>query len=152
MLPLLPVPYLQQPHDGYCLPACVSMILNYWKIPLTQERVANLLGTTDVGTPISRVQRLTKHKLQVRYAAHGEWEDIQTAIAARLPVIVAVHAAWLPYSRIQSQHALVVIGCDEQTVFVLDPAANNEPIELSQNAFLTAWIEMECAYAIIKPI
>ncbi len=148
---LLPLPFVPQLRDGYCLPACVTMVLTYWGVQINQPRVAQLLGTTDVGTPISRVQRLSNHGLEVKFNPYGEWVDIGAEINAKQPVIVAVHAGWLPYAKIQSSHAIVVVGYADHDLTILDPTTNGEPIELSQDAFMIAWIEMDCSYAVIKP-
>ena len=47
----LDVPYLQQHRDGWCLPACVSMVTAYWEQPLLQDDVAKWLETSEIGTP-----------------------------------------------------------------------------------------------------
>jgi hypothetical protein len=59
----LPVPHLQQSSPGFCLPACVAMVSAYWEQPLLQEDVARWLGTRGIGTPASRIQRLTQQGL-----------------------------------------------------------------------------------------
>ncbi len=31
---LLPLPFVPQLRDGYCLPACVTMVLTYWGVQI----------------------------------------------------------------------------------------------------------------------
>jgi hypothetical protein len=62
-----------------------------------------------------------------------------------------VHARWLPYAQVESQHAVVVVECASDTVTVLDPAAPaSESVAVSLDAWLAAWTEMDCAYALIE--
>lgn len=63
----LNVPHLQQRKLAWCLPACVAMVSAYWEQPLYQEDVARWLGTTDIGTPSARIQRLNQYGSQVDY-------------------------------------------------------------------------------------
>jgi hypothetical protein len=52
MSPDLPIRFVPQLRDGYCLPACVQMALG---VATTQRRLARLLKTNEAGTPFSRV-------------------------------------------------------------------------------------------------
>ena len=96
MSPPLLVPYAAQSSDGYCLPACVSMVLAYWGITMSQRRIARALDTGDAGTPFSRIQRLTKRGLQVESATSGVLAVLKASFGATgIPPVVAVHGAWL---------------------------------------------------------
>jgi hypothetical protein len=57
---------------------------------------------------------------------------------------------WLPYARIETPHAVVVVDLTQTAVTVLDPAAVCGPLVVPIDAWLAAWVEMDCAYAIIK--
>ena len=44
---------------------------------------------------------------------------------------------------------VVVTGIDSEGVVILDPAQGADPIQLSENEFLTAWLEMDCIFAFV---
>jgi hypothetical protein len=66
--PPLPIRFVPQLRDGYCLPACVQMAFTALGIRATQQQLGQLLGTNEAGTPFSRVKRLTGLGVQVEYA------------------------------------------------------------------------------------
>ena len=149
MLNVLRVPFEPQLRDGYCLPACASMILRYWGKGTSQQKIARHLGTSEIGTPLSRIHNLAQWGFQVYCTTNGNWQDLVQCIAAGKPVIVSTHAEWLPYSQIQGQHVIVIIGITETSAFALDPAIAAEMIKIDKNALLAAWTEMDLAYAVI---
>lgn len=146
----LPVRFTPQLRDGYCLPACAQMVLAALGIQTTQQRLARLLATSEAGTPFSRLQRLVSLGVQVDFGTNGTPALLSTSLVANIPVIAAVHAGWLPYARIESPHAVVVVGMTPAAVTVLDPAAVDAPLEVPIDAWLAAWVEMDCAYAVIR--
>ena len=86
----LPVPHRRQIADGFCLPACVEMVLAYLGVDATQEQLARQMGTVlKGGTPGMRVRVLASSDLEVTYA-HGELSDLQAALTAGSPPIVLV--------------------------------------------------------------
>lgn len=148
---VLRVLFEPQLHDGYCLPACVSMILHFLGKNETQERIARLLGTSDIGTPLTRIHNLTKWGFHVHCAIEGSWKELERSIKAGNPIIVSTFAEWLPHSQIYGQHAIVVVGIGETSALILDPATTStQPIEINKNALLAAWTEMDLAYAVIS--
>ena len=140
---MLPVPFVPQSHDGACLPACAKMVLAYYGRQVSQSELMRLLGTTEAGTPFSRLHLLSRFGVQVNVQANGEIAQL----CEHLPAIVALHSAWLPGQPAAGQHAVVVVSVEDQGVTILDPAQNETPIVLTENEFLTAWIEMDCIFA-----
>jgi ABC-type bacteriocin/lantibiotic exporter with double-glycine peptidase domain len=147
---MLLIPYAAQTDDGACLPACAQMVLGYLGQPVSQARLVRLFGTNEVGTPFSRLRLLAQLKMKVEVRTDGILTDLRTALHEELPVIVAIHAGWLPDTPVTSQHAVVVIGIADDGVYVLDPARDDHPILLSEHAFLAAWIEMDCVFAVLR--
>lgn len=147
---MLPVPFAAQISESACLPACAQMVLNYLGRGIDQASLMQILGTTDVGTPFSRLHLLEQRGLRVNVRRNGEFSEVHTALNAGAPVIVALHAGWIPETSVLSQHAVVLIGTRGDEVYVLDPAGSPDPLCLSENVFMTAWIEMDCIYATIQ--
>ena len=147
---LLNVPHHPQESDGYCLPACVQMVLDYLGLPYAQEQLAReLYVRPPLGAPASNVLRLRSDVLDVTFTS-GNLSDLRTRVAQGSPPIVFVQAGELPHwqNRI-SQHAIVVVGLDEQTVQILDPAADPSPIPVPIGDFLLAWSELDYIYAVL---
>ena len=66
-MPKLHVPHHEQLGIGYCLPACVEMVLAHFGIESNQNDLARTLGMIkDVGVPAPNVVRLTSRQLSVR--------------------------------------------------------------------------------------
>lgn len=150
MLTMQRVPFEPQLRDGYCLPACASMILSYLGKGTAQQKIARLLETSEIGTPLTRIRNLAKWGFQIHCTTNGSWQDLERFIASGKPIIVSTHAEWLPYSQIQGQHVIVVIGIGSDSAFVLDPATTDQVIEVDKNALLAAWTEMDLAYVVIS--
>lgn len=152
MSTLLPVPFKSQLAEGYCLPACVEMVLAFYAIFLTQEQLARLFETEPpMGTPFPRITRLEKRGVVVEIGKYSTWDKLYTMLAAGKPCIAAVDLFFMPYAQVDSRHVVVVIGYDADMVFVLDPAEPGGVIQVAKDGFIAAWTEMECAYAVIQP-
>jgi hypothetical protein len=48
-----------------------------------------------------------------------------------------------------AQHAIIIVGIDEQTVYLLDPGKTENVIAISIDEFLLAWDEMEFSFAVM---
>jgi predicted protein tyrosine phosphatase len=76
---ILPVPHRRQLADGYCLPACVQMVLAYWGIERDQPDLARQLHMiAKAGTPGSRILSLASATLEVVYRS-GDLTDLRSA-------------------------------------------------------------------------
>ena len=53
-------------------------------------------------------------------------------------------------SKERTGHAVVVVGIDDEMVYLNDPAFANAPQVVSHGDLLLAWLEMEEYYAIIQ--
>jgi ABC-type bacteriocin/lantibiotic exporter with double-glycine peptidase domain len=146
----LDVPHYPQVDDGYCLPACVQMVMAYLGLPSTQDRLARELDVRPpLGAPASNVIRLRSDVLDVTFTS-GSLNDLRSHLTQGDPPIVFVQAGEFPHwqGRV-AQHAVVVVGMDEQAVQVLDPAAGASPISVPIGDFMLAWSELDYIYALI---
>ena len=97
MSDILPVPHRRQLADGYCLPACVQMVLAYWGIKRDQPDLARQLQMiAKAGTPGSRVRLLASATLKVAYRS-GSLADLRAALSQGVPPIMLVYTGELPY-------------------------------------------------------
>lgn len=147
---LLDVPHYPQADDGYCLPACVQMVLAYLGLSSTPGSLARKLDVRPpLGAPASNVARLRSHILDVTFTS-GDLDDLRAHLNHGHPPIVFVQAGEFPHWRGRvSQHAVVVVGADEQSMYVLDPAAGADPIPVPTGDFLLAWSELGYIYAVL---
>ena len=143
------IPFAAQLEDGYCLPACATMVLAALGMKVSQRDVAKRLATGAAGTPFSRLHRLAGPNIRVEVGTNGTLDRLFAEVQGNRPVVAAVHAGWLPHAEIASPHAVVVIDASDTAVTILDPAGNSEPIDVPIDAWVAAWVEMDCVYAII---
>jgi ABC-type bacteriocin/lantibiotic exporter with double-glycine peptidase domain len=127
------------------------MVLAYQGIKRPQAELLRLLGTHPlVGTPYSNITRLRSPHIKVAYQKARGLSDLAKWLEIALPAIVFVQAGELPHWRGHwFQHALVVIGLEQEKVYLLDPASSNQTISVPNGDFLLAWEEMDLAYAVI---
>ncbi len=112
MSKILSVPHHPQLNDGYCLPACVQMVLGYWNIERDQAGLAKVLGLIPgAGVPGNRVKTLASKKLNVYYGS-GELGDLEATLDQEFPPIVLVNTGELPYWQQVTAHAVVLLGVD----------------------------------------
>jgi ABC-type bacteriocin/lantibiotic exporter with double-glycine peptidase domain len=148
---LLPVPHFEQSRDGSCLPVCVQMVLNHLGDARTEADFSKILGTKAYGTPIRNAKRLREdgYDVEVRQLTRT---DLESYIESGLPVIVRVWTLMLGYWNVTTSHVVVVVGYDDNSVFINDPAISNAPQQVVWDAFLAAWAEYdETAVIVSKP-
>jgi hypothetical protein len=133
------------------------MVLDYLGVPVNYARLRQLLGTTEAGTPFFHVDRLRARGLFVE-RGRGNLETLWAYLSSGLPVIVAVRTDGLPHwinrtdiadEEKATDHAVVVVGLDDDNVYVNDPDFAQAPQVIEINEFLLAWLEQDYAYAVI---
>jgi ABC-type bacteriocin/lantibiotic exporter with double-glycine peptidase domain len=127
------------------------MVLAYLGIDRSQADLARLMGTrSQAGTLYSNVVRLRSGEISVAYQKANGLEDLDRWLARELPVMVFVQMRELPHWHGHwSQHAVVVVGLDHESVHILDPATSASVIVVPNADFVLAWEEMDLAYAVI---
>ncbi len=147
----LQVPFVQQSHDGDCLPACAAMILQYWQDAKSSKRISRLLGTEYFGTPPKRIERLTRWGYIVNYR-QATLEALVQSIARNIPPIAMVKTGFLDYwDEFDTGHAVVIVGINERHVLLNDPAFSTAPQVATVDGFAAAWIERNEMAAFIQP-
>jgi ABC-type bacteriocin/lantibiotic exporter with double-glycine peptidase domain len=147
---VLPVPHRLQLADGYCLPACVQMVLAYWDIHRDQAEVAKQLKTVPgVGTPASNLLRLRSRRLEVTFGS-GNTSDLRAALLQGIPPIAMVKTQMLPYWDIDTAHAVVLLAMDDLSVTVHDRAKSQAAIQFNLGYFELAWEEIVHYFGVIR--
>lgn len=104
--------------------------------------LATQLGTTALGTPGSRLLRLSSLDLEVNFGPLT-LPLIYDWLNAHVPVIALVRTLFLDYWQIDMAHAVVVVGYDEQQIYINDPAFDDALQRATPNGFLAAWGEYD---------
>lgn len=147
-MPWLDVPHIRQVDAGWCLPACVAMVTAYWQQPLLQEDVARWLGTTGIGTPASRVERLSKRGFEVIYRT-GSLAALPVWIARGRPCILFVRTGDLSYWHLDTPHAVVLAGFDGDNAILFDPGVEDSPVSATTDELMLAWSHMDYTFAVL---
>lgn len=135
-----------------CLAACASMVLEYLGISYEYNRLMHMLGTTNDGTPFSNLKRLASSlDLSVVYNKnHEDLSIFEQNISIGLPIIVAVQTWPLPYwQQLNTDHAVIVVGINDEDIFLYDPYFAAIPQIVDLDSFLTAWSERDFEYSVI---
>jgi uncharacterized protein YvpB len=128
------------------------MALAYAGVNVTQRQLNRILGLTDAGTPASHIQRLVRFSVDVNYAGADD-AALRALLDRALPVIVFVSTGNLPYWSADVQHAVLVVGYDDQYVYLHDPVFGAAPQLVTWGDFFLAWSEFDyrCACILAAP-
>ena len=149
-MPRLNIPHRIQQRDGFCLPACVEMVLAYYGIERSQTDLAKVLGVIpQVGVSASNVLRLASRRLTVSRQI-GIKEDLLQQLANGIPPILEVNTSQLPYWTQDTYHVVLVGEIDQDTVLVHDPTFK-DPKAIPFNELQLAWDDMDNYYTLIQP-
>jgi ABC-type bacteriocin/lantibiotic exporter with double-glycine peptidase domain len=147
---LLNVRHRTQSSEADCLAACAAMVLEYIHRPIDYDQLLNLLQVRWFGAPSSNIQALTRLNVRVIYT-EGTLEKLHDDLLNDRPSIAFVAAHELPYWDRHTQHAVVVVGLDDQYIYLNDPAFATSPIPVTHADFELAWLEQDRRYAILLP-
>jgi hypothetical protein len=127
------------------------MALAYLGISRSQGELARTLGVfEDFGVPASHLLKLRSRHIQVEFTTEGNVSELHHWLTRQIPVIAFVNTGSLAYWQGQiAQHAVLLVGMDEQTVYLLDPAKTQKVVTVAIDEFMLAWDEMEFAFAVI---
>ena len=145
---LLSVSHLKQRQSADCLAACAVMALHYLALPTQYDRLTRLLGITRYGAVFSNLQRLESLGVSVLIEP-GELETLRRHLDTGLPPLVPVETRWLGYWKVDTYHVVVVVGIEDETVYVNDPYFDTAPIAVSINEFIPAWVERKSLYGVM---
>ena len=145
----LPISHRKQLHPSDCLSACAAMIVDHLGRPTPYARLMELLKITpDLGAPASNILRLSALNISVDYRS-GQIEDLIKLFTQSIPCIVFLNTLHLSYWSEATSHAAIVVGIDEQHVYLNDPFFDTAPQRASILEFELAWDDMDNTYAVI---
>lgn len=148
---LLPLPHIEQQSESDCLAACAAMVLAFLDFHVSYSRLLTILDIHPWGTPHRNIRKLTElfPGLRVTYK-QGEPLDLFQLVDSGCPVIVFVWTGDLPYWKEETWHAVVIVGYDEGSFYVNDPAYSNAPQPVLHGDLELGWIAYDSYYAVIE--
>jgi len=116
----LNVTHFKQSKQYTCVPACVRMILDYLGFDLDEERLSEILSTTPRGTKASNIARIQDIGVDV-FLRSVSLFDLHNLLREKVPCIVFLWTGNLEYWNIDCWHAVVVVGLEEDAIYINDP-------------------------------
>jgi len=145
---ILPVTHREQDTDGDCVAACVAMVLDYIGVSVPYERLIAILKTEWFGTVTSRILALEQLGVRIIYK-QGTLAELRAHLLNKQPPIAFVATRELPYWNTDEKHAVVLVGIDDEYVYLNDPAFPRAPIPVLIGDFDLAWLEWDELYAVL---
>lgn len=146
---LLRVSHKEQSQQSDCLAACAAMVLEYLDINASYKDLLKRLKVNQYGALYKNLYYLQDLGVKV-LLAQGEIENLSDSLARNVPPIAFVDTRELSYWYAESYHAVVIVGIENNQVFINDPAFADAPKRVSVDEFILAWIGMEQFYALVE--
>jgi len=128
----LEVPFIAQ-QSGYCGPAALAMLANFYGQPVSQAAIANAIYLPDIhGTLTADLADYAKHFNLWTRQYRGTTTDIRQKLAAGVPVIVLGKFG-------NKLHFFVVLGFDEFADTVLVHSDKRAGLVMPQEQFWRVW-------------
>lgn len=124
------------------------MLLAYVDIEVSYPHLLRLLNVQSFGTPARNLYRLSQTGVEVVYR-EGSMSILEEAILAGRPCITLVRTEFLPYWTYSTDHAVVVVGIDDDHILLDDPAFAQHPMRVTRLEFELAWMEFNYRYCVI---
>ena len=128
------VPYILQ-KDGYCGPASLAMILNYYDHRITQRSLGNM-GVRARGILDRQIIQLAKERGFKAEYIHGDFDKVKRQLARNRPLYVGIKRK--KHSRYG--HAIVVYGYNDisKSIYYHNPAGGKK-LKMTYRDFLKYW-------------
>jgi ABC-type bacteriocin/lantibiotic exporter with double-glycine peptidase domain len=127
------------------------MVLAYLGIQRTYEWLSRTLETTAIGTPFFHVEKLSAALgIQVELGNNTTLATFEPFLESGLPVLVAVDSDDAQYWPHYANHVVVIVGFNDDEVYVNNPAVGDAPQTIEMNTFLWAWSRRDYEYAVIR--
>ena len=155
-LELVQKKHYPQKAKNACVPAALRMVLSSFSPELgekySEENLLSFLGTAETGSVLENLYRLEELGFRVEVAPSNLTEIHLYLTSIKKPLIAVVYTEYLPYLAASSLHAVVIVGIDEQNVFLNAPLLDGAPIVISVEEFQRAWYFWGNVIIILEPL
>ena len=127
------------------------MVLAYLGILRTYDWLSKVLETTAIGTPFFHVKKLSVAlSVVVELGNHALLAQFEPILESGLPVLATVDSDDGQYWPHYPNHVVVIVGFNNDEVYVNNPALGEAPQTIDMNTFLWAWSRRDYEYAVIR--
>ncbi len=143
-------PFQETLRGGYCGPASLKMVLEYWGINKSEEEVAIVCNRDpELGTDENAIKKAAEsYGLKVEIENNASFDSIQNWLNRRVPVIVN----WFTRGRsdygdqeVPDGHYSIVVGLDDEYIYLQDPEIGGLR-KLERDDFMCVWFDFKPAY------
>jgi ABC-type bacteriocin/lantibiotic exporter with double-glycine peptidase domain len=150
---VLQVPLVPQTNPGgrnSCVPACVSMVLAFQGVAMSEETLCDALRTQSTGTEVWNVLSLDQYVAGCQVELESmSLERLEEALAAGIPPIAFVVTGRLHYWERETLHAVVVVEVADEELLIVDPAFAEKARAVPLAEFVAAWSELDFLAAVV---
>ena len=125
------------------------MVLDYLQVPARYEDLLKRLRIDSAGAPFRNLRLLESLGVRV-LVEQGELNTLHTHLERGLPPIAFVATQQLSYWNEATGHAVVVVGFDQNQIYLNDPNFPDAPKVISAAEFELAWIDIDQFYALVQ--
>lgn len=143
-------PFQETLHADMCGPATLKIVLDYYGVHKSEKELAELTGAVKgIGVDDKAIENAAKSLgFKVEIKNEATFEDIETWLKKSVPVIVD----WFTKGRsdygdseVADGHYSVVIGLDENFVYLQDPEIGGVR-KIDRDDFMRVWFDFEGKY------
>jgi ABC-type bacteriocin/lantibiotic exporter with double-glycine peptidase domain len=113
---MLELKKIEKQLPGYCGPASLKIVLDYYGVQKGQNEIAKLANASveEGAEPWGLVQAASQLGFKASYISNGSLEDLREFIKLNIPVVIDYQRKW-------GGHYSVVIGFEEDKIVLADP-------------------------------
>jgi ABC-type bacteriocin/lantibiotic exporter with double-glycine peptidase domain len=146
-------PFQETLNNGYCGPASLKIVLDYYGINKTEKEIAKMAGwNKTLGIDDKEIKKAAEMLgFRVKVKNNSNYRNIQNWLDKGVPVIVD----WFTRGRsdysdsaVPDGHYSVVVGLDDKFIYLQDPEIGKIR-KLKKEDFITVWFDFSGKY--IKP-
>lgn len=145
----LNVPLFLQKREADCLAACAKMACLYLNKRIRYGKLRAIRKVRAIGTSFYNLRHLSQLDILTTFH-HGSLAWLENTILAETLVIVSLDTVELPHWRMSTYHAAVIVGFDEDVIFIHDPSFADSPLGIDRIRFEFAWMARDYLCATIE--
>lgn len=145
---ILPVkPFQETLHGGYCGPASLKMILDYYGVDKSEKELAKLCGRdSGLGVNDAAIKRIAeKFGFGVKIKNKSSFADIEKWLKKEVPIIVDWFSggrADYGDSEMADGHYSVAVGLDKKSIYLQDPETGGLRV-IARSDFMRVWFDFK---------
>lgn len=148
---MLPVkPFQETLHGGYCGPASLKIITDYYGLDKTEAELSQICNKDEeLGTDDKSIKEAAEELgFKVKIKNNAEYKDIEEWLKKEVPVIVN----WFtrgrydyPEDEVADGHYSVVMGLDDEFIYLQDPEVGRMR-KIDREDFYRVWFDFSSEY------